>query len=293
MVRPKIKPFRLLVSWLVAAAALFVAAWIVPHVEIQTFLGAVVVSLVIAVLNALIPPLVAAIRLPLTLVLGFLIVLVLDALMLLAASALTDRRHRGRQLLVGAPDRAHRLGRHGRPGRDLRDERRRHVHAPRHRADRASIGRARRDRRPWDRLPRDRRARAPRPPARDARRQRAEHGPLGRRRRPSLRRVGAGPLVADRSEPGGHPSRLEREHPRVPLGREGDGDDDGLLGARRLRGARAPPRAPASGCSRTEAPAAATSSRARPSTSSSRSAAWRRRRARTPATARSSRTVST
>ena len=90
MVRPKIKPLRLLVSWLVAAAALFVAAWIVPHVEIKTFLGAVVVSLVIAVLNALILPLVAAIRLPLTLVLGFLIVLVLDALMLLAASAITD-----------------------------------------------------------------------------------------------------------------------------------------------------------------------------------------------------------
>ena len=90
LVRPKIKPFRLLVSWLVAAAALFIAAWIVPHVEIQTFLGAVVVSLVIAVLNALIPPLVAAIKLPLTLVLGFLIILVLDALMLLAASALTE-----------------------------------------------------------------------------------------------------------------------------------------------------------------------------------------------------------
>jgi uncharacterized membrane protein YvlD (DUF360 family) len=74
----------------VAAAALFIAAGIVPHVEIQTFLGAVVVSLVIAVLNALILPLVAAIKLPLTLVLGFLIVLVLDALMLLAASALTE-----------------------------------------------------------------------------------------------------------------------------------------------------------------------------------------------------------
>ena len=90
LVRPKIKPFRLLVSWLVAAAALFIAAGIVPHVEIQTYLGAVVVSLVIAVLNALILPLVAAIKLPLTLVLGFLIVLVLDALMLLAASALTE-----------------------------------------------------------------------------------------------------------------------------------------------------------------------------------------------------------
>jgi uncharacterized membrane protein YvlD (DUF360 family) len=90
LVRPKIKPLRLLLSWLVAGLALFVAAWIVPNVDVQTFLGALLVSLIIAVLNALILPLVAAIRLPLTLVLGFLIVLVLDAVMLLVASSITD-----------------------------------------------------------------------------------------------------------------------------------------------------------------------------------------------------------
>ena len=90
LTRPKIKPVRLVLAWLVSAAALFIAAWIVPHVEVKTFLGAALVSLIIATLNALILPLVAAIRLPLTLVLGFLIVLILDALMLLAASALSD-----------------------------------------------------------------------------------------------------------------------------------------------------------------------------------------------------------
>jgi uncharacterized membrane protein YvlD (DUF360 family) len=90
LVRPKIKPLRLVLSWLIAAAALFIAAWIVPHVEVKTFVGALATALVIAVLNALILPLVAAIRIPLTLVVGFLLVLVLDALMLLAASAITD-----------------------------------------------------------------------------------------------------------------------------------------------------------------------------------------------------------
>ena len=89
-VRPKIRPVRLLLSWLVAAASLFIAAWIVPNVDIQTFWGAVVVSLVIAVLNAALLPLVAAIRLPYTLVVGFLVVLILDALMLLFASRITD-----------------------------------------------------------------------------------------------------------------------------------------------------------------------------------------------------------
>jgi len=89
-VRPKIHPVRLLFSWLVAAAALIVAAWIVPGVDVSTFGGALATALVIAVLNALLPPIVAALRLPFTLVLGFLLVLVLDALMLLAASAITD-----------------------------------------------------------------------------------------------------------------------------------------------------------------------------------------------------------
>jgi uncharacterized membrane protein YvlD (DUF360 family) len=89
-VRPKIRPFRLLLSWLVAAAALFIAAWIVPGVDVQTFRGALAVALVIAILNALLPPLVAALRLPFTLVLGFLLVLILDAWMLLGAARITD-----------------------------------------------------------------------------------------------------------------------------------------------------------------------------------------------------------
>jgi uncharacterized membrane protein YvlD (DUF360 family) len=89
-VKPKIHPVRLVVQWIVAAAALFIAAWIVPSVEIKTFWGALVTAAVIAVLNAILPPIVAALRLPFTLVLGFLLVLVLDALMLLLASSLTE-----------------------------------------------------------------------------------------------------------------------------------------------------------------------------------------------------------
>ena len=39
----------------------------------------------------------------------------------------------------------------------------------------------------------------------------------------------------------GHPARLERGHPRLPLGREGERDDDDVLEAGRLRGDRAAP----------------------------------------------------
>ena len=46
--------------------------------------------MIVAALNAVIPPVLAALRLPLTLVLGFLLVLVADALILLATDALTD-----------------------------------------------------------------------------------------------------------------------------------------------------------------------------------------------------------
>ena len=92
-----------------------------------------------------------------------------------------------------------------------------------------------------DHLPGDRRPRAARAAARAARRQRAEHGALDLRPRLPPRGVGDRPLLADRRQPGRHPARLQRGHPGVPLGREGDRDDDGLLLGGGLRRDRAPP----------------------------------------------------
>ncbi|HMK92667.1 MAG TPA: phage holin family protein, partial [Thermoleophilia bacterium] len=80
----------MLVQWLVAAAALDIAAWIMPGVHVEGFVGALVAALLIALLNALLPPLVAALRLPYMLALGFLLILVLDALMVLAAAHISD-----------------------------------------------------------------------------------------------------------------------------------------------------------------------------------------------------------
>jgi len=84
--RPSIHPLRVLLTWLVSAAGLLIAAAIVPHIHVNGFLGAVIAALLIAILNAALPPLVAAIRLPFALVSGFVIVLLLDALMLSIAS---------------------------------------------------------------------------------------------------------------------------------------------------------------------------------------------------------------
>jgi len=88
--RPRIHPVRLLVAWFLSAAALLVAAWIVPGASVRNFGGALVAALVIAILNAVLPPLVAALHLPLMLLTGFLLILVLDALMLMAADDITN-----------------------------------------------------------------------------------------------------------------------------------------------------------------------------------------------------------
>ncbi len=80
--RPRLRLFPLLVSWFATGVALMVAAAILPGVDIGGFWGALLVAVIVAALNAVIPPVLAALRLPLTLVLGFLLVLVADALIL-------------------------------------------------------------------------------------------------------------------------------------------------------------------------------------------------------------------
>ena len=88
--RPRLHLSYLLISWLVAAVALVIAAWLVPGVEAESFGGALGVAVIVSILNAILPPLLAALRLPLTLVLGFLLILAADAVMLWAASELVE-----------------------------------------------------------------------------------------------------------------------------------------------------------------------------------------------------------
>ncbi len=83
---PRLRPLRLLVSWVVAAASVYVAGGLVRGVSIDDPGGAFLVAAVIAVINAVLPPTIAALRLPFTLVSGFLLVLFADA----GALMLTD-----------------------------------------------------------------------------------------------------------------------------------------------------------------------------------------------------------
>ncbi len=88
--RPQFKPLRLLLSWALTAAALEIAALILPGVDIVGAVGALLVAAVVAVLNALLPPLLAALRLPFMLALGFVLIMVLNALVLKLASDLLE-----------------------------------------------------------------------------------------------------------------------------------------------------------------------------------------------------------
>jgi len=91
---PEVPRFRLLhvlLSWLVAAVSVLIAAAIVPGVHVGNFRDALAAAVGIAALNAVLPPIVAALRLPFTLALGFLIVLALDAAILLIVSHVTSR----------------------------------------------------------------------------------------------------------------------------------------------------------------------------------------------------------
>src|SRR4051812_8067275 len=85
---PRFRPTRLIVDWVLAAAAVYVAAGLVGGVAIDEGGGAFLVAAVIALVNAIVPPLVAALRLPFTLVLGFFLILFVDAWALVAADDL-------------------------------------------------------------------------------------------------------------------------------------------------------------------------------------------------------------
>jgi len=86
----RLRPGRLLVSWLISAVALLLAAAVLPGVTISGFGGAIVAAAAIGVMNALLPPVLAALRLPATVVVGFLLLLVLDALIIELASTVTN-----------------------------------------------------------------------------------------------------------------------------------------------------------------------------------------------------------
>jgi uncharacterized membrane protein YvlD (DUF360 family) len=89
-VRPQLRPTRLVLSLLVSAASVFLAAAILPRFDVGDFWKALLAALIIAALNAVLSPLVAAVRLPYTVATSFLLLLVLNAAVLRIVDAVTE-----------------------------------------------------------------------------------------------------------------------------------------------------------------------------------------------------------
>jgi uncharacterized membrane protein YvlD (DUF360 family) len=85
--RPQLGLVKLLVPWLLTPASLLAPPGSSRARRSRASGGALLVTAVVGVLNAFLPPLIAAVRLPFALILGF---LVADAAMLMAADALTE-----------------------------------------------------------------------------------------------------------------------------------------------------------------------------------------------------------
>jgi uncharacterized membrane protein YvlD (DUF360 family) len=90
-VRPRIRLGRVLLGWIVNAASIAVAAWLLAGVTLAQTGAAFSMAAAVAVLNAVLPPILAALRLPFMVALGFILVLLADAALLqIAAHALPD-----------------------------------------------------------------------------------------------------------------------------------------------------------------------------------------------------------
>ncbi len=86
--KPRFRPVRLILGWIVAAAAVWVTAAILPGFGLDSTGAAFLGAAVIAVINAVLPPILAALRLPYMLATGFLLVLAANAAALMLAHEL-------------------------------------------------------------------------------------------------------------------------------------------------------------------------------------------------------------
>jgi putative membrane protein len=84
---------KLLVRWLLLAAALLLVAYLYPGVSVTSFGAAMVAALVLGLLNTVVRPLLVLLTLPVTLITLGLFLFVINALMFWAAASVLDGLH--------------------------------------------------------------------------------------------------------------------------------------------------------------------------------------------------------
>jgi len=85
-----LRTMKLILRWLLLAAALLLVANVYPGVSVTSFGSALVAALVLGLLNTLVRPLLVLLTLPLTLITFGLFLLVINALMLMLVAKLVD-----------------------------------------------------------------------------------------------------------------------------------------------------------------------------------------------------------
>jgi len=81
---------KLILTWLLAACALLVVAYLYPGVQVQSFTAALIAAAVIGLFNAVLRPILVVLTLPVTIVTLGLFLFVINALMFWAAASVLD-----------------------------------------------------------------------------------------------------------------------------------------------------------------------------------------------------------
>ena len=84
---------KLLLKWILSAAALLFVAYIYSGVQVQSFTSALIAAFVIGLFNAVLRPVLVVLTLPVTIVTLGLFLFVVNALMFWAAAGLLDGFH--------------------------------------------------------------------------------------------------------------------------------------------------------------------------------------------------------
>lgn len=79
---------RFLINLLVGGFAVFVSAYILPGVTVDSFLTAIIVALVLGIVNVLVEPILVLLTLPVTVLTLGLFLFVINALMILLVAAI-------------------------------------------------------------------------------------------------------------------------------------------------------------------------------------------------------------
>ena len=84
---------KLLVKWLLSAAALLFVAYVYSGVQVESFASALIAALVIGLFNAVLRPILVVLTLPVTIVTVGLFLFVINALMFWAAAGVLGGFH--------------------------------------------------------------------------------------------------------------------------------------------------------------------------------------------------------